>query len=65
MKLKPIVLACALLSILMGCESHESYDLLIRNGTIADGSGGPSFKGDVAINADTIVAVGDLKHAAG
>ncbi|MGB5229800.1 MAG: D-aminoacylase, partial [Eudoraea sp.] len=65
MKLKPIALAFTLISLIMGCETHESYDLVIRNGIIADGSGGPSFKGDIAINADTIVAVRDLKNAAG
>ncbi|MGB5429506.1 N-acyl-D-amino-acid deacylase family protein [Eudoraea sp.] len=65
MNFKTIALAFTLISVIMGCETHESYDLVIRNGIIADGSGGPSFKGDIAINADTIVAVGDLKNAAG
>lgn len=65
MKLKPITLAFAVLSIFMSCESHESYDLVIRNGTIVDGSGEASFKGDIAINSDTIVAIGDLINAAG
>lgn len=35
-------------------------DLLVRNGTIIDGSGAPGFKGDVAIRGDRIVSVGDL-----
>ena len=39
--------------------------LLLEMVLLVDGSGGPSFKGDIAINADTIVAVGDLKNAAG
>ena len=34
------------------------YDLLIRNGTIIDGSGAAPFVGDVAITGDRIVAVG-------
>ena len=34
-----------------------SYDLVIRNGTIVDGSGGAPFVGDVAITGDKIVAV--------
>jgi N-acyl-D-aspartate/D-glutamate deacylase len=36
-----------------------SADLVIRNGTIVDGSGGSSRRGDVAIEGDQIVAVGD------
>jgi N-acyl-D-amino-acid deacylase len=34
------------------------YDVVIRGGTIYDGSGAPPFAGDVAIQGDTIVAVG-------
>lgn len=37
------------------------YDFIIRNGMIYDGSGGEPFKADVAIQGDTIVALGDLK----
>ena len=36
------------------------YDLVIRNGTIVDGSGGTPFTGDVAVSGDRIVAVGEL-----
>ncbi len=65
MNLKTIALVVTLISVIMGCETHESYDLVIRNGIIMDGSGNPYFKGDIAINEDTIVAVGDLENAAG
>ena len=34
------------------------YDVVIRGGTIVDGSGGPSFSGDVAVRGDKIAAVG-------
>lgn len=36
------------------------YDLIIRNGTIVDGSGEKPFTGDIAINGNTIVAVGEV-----
>jgi N-acyl-D-amino-acid deacylase len=36
----------------------QPYDVLIRNGTIYDGSGGEPFRGDVAITGDRIVYVG-------
>jgi N-acyl-D-amino-acid deacylase len=35
-------------------------DLIIRDATIFDGTGGPRMRGDVAVNGDRIVAVGDL-----
>ena len=38
-----------------------NYDILIKNGTIADGSGDSTYIGSVGINADTIAAVGKLK----
>jgi N-acyl-D-aspartate/D-glutamate deacylase len=40
------------------------YDLIIRGGTIADGSDRPTRQGDVAIEGNRIVAVGDVDGAA-
>ncbi|SFF90080.1 N-acyl-D-aspartate/D-glutamate deacylase [Novosphingobium sp. CF614] len=37
-----------------------SYDLLIKNGTIVDGTGKQRFKGNVAISGGRIAAVGDV-----
>lgn len=34
------------------------YDVLILNGRIVDGSGGPSFEGDLAIRGDRVALVG-------
>lgn len=44
-------------------NAADSYDLIIRNGTVYDGSGKKPFTADVAINGDKIAAVGKLKHA--
>ena len=41
-------------------QAAENYDILITNGKIVDGAGGPGFIGDIGINRDTIVAVGNL-----
>ena len=41
-----------------------TYDLLIENGTIVDGTGNPSFKGDVAVRDGKIVAVGQVEKEA-
>ena len=38
--------------------AEPEYDLVIRGGTVVDGTGNPWFKGDVAIRGDKIAAVG-------
>jgi len=39
------------------------FDVLIRNGRIVDGSGGPWFRGDVGITGDRITALGTIGDA--
>ncbi len=41
------------------------YDVVIRNGTIYDGWGSSRFRGDVAIEGDTIAGMGSLERARG
>jgi N-acyl-D-amino-acid deacylase len=45
--------------------SAQEYDLILRNGTIYDGTGTAPFEGDVAITGDRIVAVGKLANVSG
>jgi N-acyl-D-amino-acid deacylase len=60
-----VLLAASLLG--TGCRpgtgSAETYDLILRNGTVYDGSGGPPLRADVAVRGDRIAAVGTLNHA--
>ena len=40
------------------------YDLIIKGGTIVDGTGAASFRGDLAISQGKIVAVGTVSDSA-
>ncbi|MCH8196076.1 MAG: amidohydrolase family protein [Chloroflexi bacterium] len=40
------------------------HDLLIKNGTVIDGSGAPAFRADVAVRAGKVAAVGRIGGAA-
>ena len=60
---KRILLGATVL--LAGCSRTPSYDVVIRGGTIVDGSGGTPYLGDVAIRGDSIVAVGRIGSGRG
>ena len=51
------------LCLLFSCQTKTHYDTIIRNGTIYDGTGHAPYKGDIAINSDTIAFIGDLSGA--
>ncbi len=46
-------------------DGPAPFDVVIRHGTIYDGSGGAPRTADVAIDGDVIVAIGDLAQARG
>ncbi len=54
---------CVALVVLAACASPESYDVLIRNGTVYDGGGGEPVEADVAISGDRVARVGDFSGA--
>lgn len=41
-----------------------AYELLIRNGTVIDGKGGPRFRADVAVRNGRIAAIGNIDDTA-
>src|ERR1017187_9961443 len=41
------------------------YDIIIRNGTIYDGSGRPPVTGDIVINREAIAVIGQLGDSRG
>jgi N-acyl-D-amino-acid deacylase len=65
--MKPLLSILLITIILNGCTSSdtESFDVLIKNGQIVDGSGEASYIGDIGIRWDTISAIGKLSGAKG
>lgn len=54
-----------LTAVAAACAGEPDVDLVLRGGTLYDGSGGPGRVGDVAVDGDSIVAVGDLGTVTG
>ena len=48
-----------------GCTQVHDHDVILRGGTIYDGSGATSYIADIAIDADTITAIGNLVDVRG
>lgn len=65
MRLIPILLFTLLFILACTTLPPREYDTIIRNGTIYDGKGGKPYQADIAIQNDTIAAIGDLKDAKG
>ncbi len=61
MKNLKLILGLLFSIFLSGCQ--QEYDLIIKNGSVYDGSGNAPIKADVAIINDRIVKIGDLTSA--
>ena len=59
-----MTLFIAMFVALASCKK-QTYDVIIRGGTVYDGSGKPGMMADVGMNADTLAFIGDLKNAVG
>ena len=55
-----VLVSCCMLT---AYAQPVSYDVILRGGTIYDGSGEKPFTGDVALKGDKIAALGDLGKA--
>ena len=52
-----------LVSAVPAAELPEKFDVVIKNGTVYDGTGSEGRKADVAIRGDRIVGVGDFQNS--
>ncbi len=57
------MLKTVLAAALFAAATLPAYDLLIVNGHIVDGTGGPWYRAAIAIDGDTIAAIGALSQA--
>jgi N-acyl-D-amino-acid deacylase len=64
---KTTLLLCGLGLSLAACGGApgERFDVVIRNGTVYDGSGALPFTADLALEGDRIASIGDLAGASG
>jgi len=62
MRTRHLTLSLIIIALTSSCSESQpfDYDLVIRGGTVFDGSGNPGVVGDVAIRGDRIVATGDI-----
>ena len=62
-----MTLSSLFMLVLSACSEPASvtYDLILRNGTLIDGSSTPAFQGDIAVNGNQIAAIGNLSGASG
>src|SRR5688572_6117753 len=68
--MKRVVLIACVAIVMGACQSSappapaaatsESFDVLITNGRVVDGSGGPWYRADIGIVGDRIAAIGQL-----
>ena len=66
MRLIAAIAGCALLAAFRApAQEPPAFDVLIRGGTVYDGSGGPPRRADLGLRGELIEAVGDLGGAAG
>ncbi len=59
-----IVIAAVSGSLLCSAQTSPSFDLVITNGHIIDGTGSPWYSGDLGIRDGKIVAIGNLTQGA-
>jgi N-acyl-D-amino-acid deacylase len=60
---RPSILVLAIAVTLSCADRPPEYDILIRNGLVYDGGGGPPVSASIAVKGDRIAAIGALQDA--
>ena len=58
--MKNILVVALLVIVFSAIAVAQTYDVIIKNGMIYDGTGGKPYRGDIAVLGDRIVKIGDL-----
>ena len=58
-----LILALTVVTYAQGSVSQQQFDVIIKGGTVYDGTGRPPTRADVGIKGDRIAAVGNLNRA--
>ncbi len=59
----PVLFSMLCIVLLSSAQQSSSYDLIITNGHIVDGTGSPWYSGDIGIREGKIAAIGNLSNA--
>ena len=57
------VVLCGLSSVAQETAGSAGFDVIVKNGKILDGTGGPWHSADIGVRGDRIVAIGKLEGA--
>ncbi len=63
MRMNILAVCTAILVTTLSVSTQDNFDLIIKGGTVYDGSGGSPVKSDVGIKGDKIVKIGNLSRA--
>ena len=62
--LRPLAFAVVAVAVTVAPRTpREDVDLLLRSGTVLDGTGAPARVADIAVRGDRIVFIGDASKA--
>lgn len=61
--ISPFLLIALLLPLPVALSAAETYDVILRNGTLLDGTGGRGYHADIAVRNGFIARIGKLRDA--